>query len=738
MFYIIKLQIEKIKPETFMKLDYSKTSITARGEEAAAEILRNELFLRTEKEFPFGSVHKGETNIYLVSGEKLPDDDVFEISVNDREIVFRAKGIRGFIYAIGLFLRKTRFTSGEMTLVSDISGVHAPAKKIRGHQLGYRPSSNTYDKWDETEFERYMLELMFFGMNTVELIPFAEQNELMKYSSEEMTVLLSKKAKALGLNISLWIPNFDDDEGTELKRREELFKSIPFIDAVFVPGSDPGSLPAKVMLRRCVKIKRLLNKYHPNAGLWPSAQAPHNSPEWGNEFIEGIRELKGEFAGVITGPNRAFCIDELREKLPEGLPIRFYPDITHNLRCEHPVHFDKDDWHYAFSTCLSRESINPRPTEYKRLYDTVCPFNEGSVTYSDGVNDDVNKAVWCALDWDKAQSAEEIVEDYARVYLYDYDPDKTAAAILLLEKNWQGSPAEKRMDFTLYLINSLKTENDNWRFEQLYFRALCDKYVKERFIADNAAAGMAKAMIAADDLASAKTALTAPVPENITQLRVEIEHSAKRLFDKIGMQLGTDKYYASGWERGATLDTIGLPITDRQWLLSLIDDRELIKKAVKRNEVNDGEFYFSLALHELQGLWAYQEPDFYMDFQGDRPGVNNGTLPVCLQKLFDHFTLKAELDGFYNNREYYLTVTYKKPSAFFLENHCACVNGTVLGKPKLNAGFTKEMCPDGFFAYTYTIPCNAVADGRIRLEITERTAGFETAEFRITLKEEFL
>ncbi|MBQ7637745.1 MAG: hypothetical protein IJS90_02440 [Clostridia bacterium] len=721
-----------------MRLKTTRTTLISYGDDAlrAAAIFENELFYRAGIRVKNGRENAG-TVLSLISDAGFCDSDVFEISGDEKKLTFRADDIRGLIFAMGLFLRKAKFTEDEIILVSDIRGLHRPAKPVRGHQLGFRPISNTYDKWGPGEFERYMLELMFFGMNTVEFIPLTEQNSLMKLSGPAMTAVLSEKAKALGLNVSLWIPNGDGSEEDELREREALFKSVPFIDAVFVPGSDPGDLPAKEMLERCKRIKKILNVYHPKAELWPSAQAPHNAPEWGEEFIEGIKSSGGEFAGVITGPNRAFNIDVLREKLPEDTPIRFYPDVTHNLRCEHPVHFDKDDWHYAFSTCLSRESINPRPTEYKRLFETVRPYTVGSVTYSDGVNDDVNKAVWCALEWDPEQKAEDAVEDYVRAYLYGYDPEKSAAAILLLEKNWEGTPLEKRIDFTHYLINSLKKGDDCWRFEQLWFRALCDKYVKERFIADTAAVGAAKAQIIRGDINGAASTLSAPLSEHVTALRDEIEQSAGRLFQRIGMQLGTKDYFSSGWERGATLATIDLPITDKDWLMSLIDRPELLRKAVKRNEVGDGEYYFSLALHGLGALWVYQEPDFYMDFQGDRPNVNNGAFPVCLQKLFDHFCLRAELELSEENVDRYLTVTYKKPSRFFLERHRASVNGTLLGRPKLNELFTKEMCPEGFFAYTYFIPADAISGGRIKLEITERTAGFETAEFRITFKEDF-
>lgn len=706
--------------------------ITANGPQAekAAGILREELGRRGASFTALPAF-----TIALEENAGFDNNDIFEMKTTGTGMRFRANGVRGLIYAVGLLLRKTEFNANTFSLCADLTGVHAPKKAIRGHQLGYRPCSNTYDAWTPAQFTRYMTELMFFGMNTVELIPFTERNALMRYSGPEMTRILSETAHALGLEVSLWIPNTDKDEAAELAEREALFSDVPFIDAVFVPGSDPGSLPASVLIDRCNKIYDILHKYHPEAKLWPSAQAPHNAPRWGEEFLEALKNAGPGIAGVITGPNRAFDIDVLRRRLPETYPIRFYPDITHNLRCEHPVHFETDDWHYAFSAALSRESINPRPAEYNRLFHTVSPYTVGSVTYSDGVNDDVNKAVWCALEWDDTLTAADIAEDYARAYLYDYEPQQACALILLLEKNWEGSPLEKRIDFTLYTAEGLKKEQNCWRFTQLYFRALCDKYIKERLLADTAAVGLAKALVEAGDPAGAKAVLAAQQPPAVKELRRLISQEAKMLSDTAGMQLSVKEYGASGWERGAMLDTLDLPLTDREWLLHVLEtepDRKTVSGAVHRNDVGEKEYYFSLALDGLASLGTEQDKDFYMNFQGDRPDVNNGSLPVCLQKVFDHFSFKARLAGFDAHTDYDLTVTYLKPDERFLGTHTVRVNGTRLSAPVKNDTLVPPLLPPQFGAYTYRIPAAAMPEGSIELEINEPVSGFQIAEFRIT------
>ena len=60
---------------------------------------------------------------------------------------------------------------GKITLDDDLSVTTAPKYPLRGHQLGYRPKTNSYDAWDLPQWEQYYRDLAVFGCNAVELIP---------------------------------------------------------------------------------------------------------------------------------------------------------------------------------------------------------------------------------------------------------------------------------------------------------------------------------------------------------------------------------------------------------------------------------------------------------------------------------------------------------------------------------------------------------------------------------------
>lgn len=739
-----------------MRFDFTLPSIYASSpaEKKAAGILSDALRTRTGV-YPELCGDAENAGIIFEETSEISDRDAYKVKLENGRLTLSANGIRGLIYAVGLFLRKTVYTGGKTTLLYDISGYYAPEKKIRGHQLGYRPCSNTYDAWDEKQFEKYCIELMFFGMNTVEHIPqdkeVPEKNVLMKYEAAELLEKASVTAAELGLDVSLWYPNSENDEEKAVANRIKMFERTPVIDQLFVPGSDPGDLPPEELFSRLEKFSAELKKRHPDAQVYPSAQAPHDTPEWGDGFIEQLKNAGTYVDGIITGPNHAFDLDTLRRKTPARFPIRFYPDITHNVRCEYPVHFDRDDWHYALAATLSRESPNPRPCEYRTLHRLTSPYVIGSVSYSEGVNDDVNKVLWSALDYDPSVPTYEILEDYSRLFFPGADASLAADGLFGLEKNWDGAPDENpQIDATLSIWQKLGREtpglSGSWRYLMCLFRAECDAFVRKKMIFENRLIARASRHIRCGELRQAENILNTPFEQDVLFLRDELGINAKKLFELIGIQLDCENYHASAWDRGAVLETVDRPVTDRSWLLYNLgkasamppeEAKAYMLSVIDRNKVKSDEYYYSLALDGFIPLGIQPEPGFYMDFQGDSPVKNNGTRPVCLQKLFDHFVFRARVGGLTSGKPYQLTVTYKNSPDGSSEKHRVSVNGTVIYEGKQFGGSTGKvlpsyLVPDGFIAVTYDIPEGTDENGCVLIEISEPTTGFEIAEFRIT------
>ncbi|MBQ4243676.1 MAG: hypothetical protein II702_02075 [Clostridia bacterium] len=718
----------------------------------AAELFAAELEARTGRAPGFTDNSGKARFAFFTDGRD--NKDSFTVKSESGRTVFTAGGVRGLVYAFALFLRKSVFDGGFFETVRDISGEYSPAKRIRGHQLGYRTTPNTYDAWSYDDYRRYYLDIMFMGCNTVEHIPYesgkSKRNPLMKYDEEEFLTEASRMADELDLDVSLWIPNSaDETDESAAERRKALVEKLPRVNAVFPPGGDPGCLPAKEFLQRCRAIGKAVKSVREDVEIWPSAQAPHEFDNWGDEFLAELRKDSSYIDGIIMGPNHILPLDKLRESVPDCLPIRFYPDITHNLRCEYPVHFDRDDWHFALCAGLGRECTNPRPFEYAHLHKITRDFVCGSVSYSEGVTDDVNKFVWSSLDFDPRADVNEMLADYARLFFWSVPEDLIARAITGLEQNWEGDPAENEgIENTYNLFHSLSEKyprlNENWRFVQLLFRAECDLILRHRRCFELSLIEKAKALILKGDIEGAKAVLTTDYDCDYKELRADIERLGERLFKLIGLQLDVERYFADNPERGAVLDTIDLPVTDRMWLLNRIEYSEkfdederlkFLEKVVNRNRVESGELYYSVAENEIAGSGLAQEGEVYINVLADRVNINDGRLPTCLFKIFDNTSFRMRADCFTPGKDYRLIVSFVKKNIETAENLTITANGKMIcasnAKGFENAEYDEEMLCDIFSSREYLLPAGMFENGGLTLVMEEEKNCVMFAELRI-------
>ncbi len=735
-------------------IDFKMINIYSDTPEAAkaAKLFSEEIKMRT-KDVPDIVSEMNSANFRFLTCSDIPRDG-FDISIDDVAVTVSANGIRGFIYGFGMFLRKLVSVCGVPSLSEDITGKYRPDKSIRGHQVGYRTTPNTYDAWSYEDYRRYYLDMMFFGSNIVEHIPYergvSKRNRLMKYDEEEFLVKATEMADEFDLDVSLWHPNNDGETVEEAaERRGKLYETIPRLDVVFPPGGDPGEFYPDEFVLRCREISKALKKSHPNAQMWPSAQQPHSIPTWGEEFIEQMEKLPEEIDGVIHGPNHAFDLETLRRRLPSKYPIRLYPDITHNVRCEYPVHFDRDDWHFALTTGLSRECTNPRPREYRQIHRAPRRYVVGSVSYSEGITDDVNKAVWADMDYNPDCDLRTTLLDYGRLFFYGADAEKIADGIFSLELNWQCDPAENpTIDRTLETFEELSSEypflNENWRFLQLLMRAKCDWVIRRRRIFELDLIKLAEKEINNGNLDTAKKILETDFDAEYKKQRDDITDLAKKLFELIGLQSDIENYCADNWERGAILETMDLPVTDRKWLLGRLDyasekenHEEIMKAVINRNKVRSDEYYFSVALNGLEECGVAQTGEIYMNFQGDRPNVNTGAMPTAMFKVYDNLTFKCKVGGLDFEGDYKLKITFMSKKNTALKGHKITANGVVVyegtqfGDGK-DEEFDRLMLAPDFETAEYTIPRDVIHNGCVDLEFSEPVMGVMFSEFWIT------
>ncbi|HEY2157334.1 MAG TPA: hypothetical protein VGH33_17025, partial [Isosphaeraceae bacterium] len=93
------------------------------------------------------------------------------VEAEGRGVLVSGSDARGVLFGVGRLLRELRTGRGRVELPANLRVATAPRLPLRGHQLGYRPKTNSYDGWDLDEWERYMRDLATFGTNAIELIP---------------------------------------------------------------------------------------------------------------------------------------------------------------------------------------------------------------------------------------------------------------------------------------------------------------------------------------------------------------------------------------------------------------------------------------------------------------------------------------------------------------------------------------------------------------------------------------
>jgi hypothetical protein len=490
---------------------------------------------------------------------------------------------RGVVFGTGYLLRQLHMGRQRLEL-SELNVTSAPKMPIRGHQLGYRPKTNAYDAWTVAMWDQYIRELAIFGTNTIELIPprsdDAADSPHFSLPPMEMMIEMSRIADEYGLNVSVWYPAMDRDYSdpatveSALKEWAEVFRQLPRLDAVFVPGGDPGHTQPKYLMALLEKQAASLRKYHPKAQMWVAPQGFNQ--EWMDEFLSIMHAEPQWLTGVVFGPQSRLPLPELRERIPKRFPIRLYPDITHSFAAQYPV----PGWDPAFALTEGREGINPRPLDEAAIFRLTAPYSIGFVSYSEGCNDDVNKFVWSGLGWNPDADVKSILTEYSRFFIGDNVADGFAEGLLALERDWRGPLlSNSGVDTTLLQFQEMESNatpqmRANWRFQQAMYRAHYDAFLHSRLIAETdqeerALGKLAEARSAGSlrALSASEAVLDADVrSERTRDLRARVFELAEALFNSIRMQLSVPRYRAIGLRRGANLDGIDFGLNDRVWL----------------------------------------------------------------------------------------------------------------------------------------------------------------------------
>ncbi len=690
-------------------------------EKKSAQVLVEEVEKRSGIRWPIKTATATplpEIHLAIASSEHLKAEG-FTLRTSANRISVTGADERGLLFGVGKLLQTLNFARQSVTLDARQPNLStSPKYPLRGHQLGFRPKTNAYDAWSVATWDQYIRDLAMFGTNAIELVP-PRSDDLpdsphFPLPPEQMMIQMSRIADDYGLDVWIWYPAMDPDYAnpatveSALKEWAHIYQVLPRIDAVFVPGGDPGHTAPTPLLAFLERQKTSLHRFHPKAQMWMSPQSFDAAGMKDFFNIVDQDHTATWLDGIVFGPQNRVDLPQLRERLPKHYPIRFYPDITHSTGCQYPV----PEWDVAYALTEGRECINPRPRDEANILRRFSPYTIGFLTYSEGCNDDVNKFLWSALGWDPDMPVVDALRDFSRYFIGHTHADGFAQGLMNLETNWNGPAAtNESVSVTLDQFRDLELQATpamlgNWRFQQALYRAYYDAYVRARLIEGTARLQRARSLLGVvHEIGWTPEPLEiggppSPMPPNgqdpavlLDQaerilneadfqtgaaLRERVNQLGEALFQSIQMQLAVSRYQGEAVVRGTNLETLDYPVTDLPWFraqLSAIKQTPAasqqltaIKQLLARTDPGPGGYYDELGNpanrpHLIVGPGKVKDPEFRRSAltgfgYPDRLGAQ---APIAWKRwaesLFDE-PLKMHYDDLDPQAQYRLRVVY--------------------------------------------------------------------------------
>ncbi len=171
---------------------------------------------------------------------------------------------------------------------------------------------------------------------------------------------------------------------------------------------------------------------------------------------------------IMADSHEDFPRYPLEHGVPGGLPLLDFPEIS--MWGLYP-------WGGFGAT--------PLPARFQRLWEQAREQLSGGFPYSEGIFEDVNKAIFAQFYWDRTRSAEETVREYIA---YEFSPavvEPVWRLITLIEASHTRWAAEEPVnEDNVRAALSLAAEADaqlpawarqGWRWRILYLRAVLDQ-----------------------------------------------------------------------------------------------------------------------------------------------------------------------------------------------------------------------------------------------------------------------
>ena len=441
--------------------------------------------------------------------------DAFAIEDDGPAVRIVGGSSRGLLYGVGKFLRTSRYAGGFSP--STWRGVSAPRGTLRGMYYATH-FHNWYHVASEAEIVRYTEDQALWGVNAI-MVVFPAIN-LAGWDDPETDPAIrrmqmcAKAAKGLGMKFGIGGGN-------------TLFRSTPK-DLLATPLPDPmgrhgnSGFPVcpsnpKGMTEILDMHRRLFEKLSPTVPdllcFWPydegGCACPQCSPWGANGYLRVSHALadlarakfpklkvilstwtfdtppEGEWEGltrslkkdggwvdyILADAHEDFPRYPLDHGVPGGVPLVNFPEISM---------WGNSPWGGYGAHVL--------PRRFQRLWDQAKHVLAGGFPYSEGIYEDMNKAIVVQFYWDRDRSARDTLREYAA---YEYSPAvvedvltivdllETTATQVQTNQPVSAANVRKAADLAQAVEERLpKQARQGWRWEILRIRTILDR---ERF-----------------------------------------------------------------------------------------------------------------------------------------------------------------------------------------------------------------------------------------------------------------
>jgi len=418
----------------------------------------------------------------------------------------------GLLYGVGKFLRTSQY-DGDF-VPSKWRGTSVPQGSLRGMYFASH-FHNWYHEAPEAEITRYVEDIALWGVNAIMIcFPFINLKDWGDPRTEQAVAMAQKYAR-IAKNLGLYFcivqgntffsgapaeiratplpdplhrrgnsghpicPSDPDGHAYIMANARELFVRLQETGLDLIvhwPYDEGGCACAKCSpwgsngyLKLSRDLTQLAHEYFPQLktvlSTWMFDTPPEG--EW-----QGLADALGKehedwVDYILADSHNEFPRYPLDVDVPGHKPLLNFPEISM-----------WGNWPWGGSGALAL------PSRFERLWSQVKHVVQGGFPYSEGIYEDMNKAVVVQFYWDRDQSAHATLEEYAA---YEFGPEVTEdvlAVIDILETVAAQSYLEQPVDAEQVreahrLADKVHGRlspwaRENWRWEILHLRTQLD------------------------------------------------------------------------------------------------------------------------------------------------------------------------------------------------------------------------------------------------------------------------